>query len=153
VPPFFCRAVPLTTVQWFKGKQCLRANADYLRTCRRYRRLDFWEVHEAYRLLWLIDYFIYVPYVRLHRLFNYFIYVLFLIYAHYVRLHRLFNNFIYVLFFIYVHYVRLHQLFDYIDDMSILFLSFSEVNLMISCLLIYQTYHDLCVIYNLLVFV
>jgi hypothetical protein len=49
--------------------------------------------------------------------------------------------------------VQLHRLFNYIDSMSILFLSFSEVNLMIGCLLIYQTYHELCVIYNFLVLV
>jgi hypothetical protein len=37
--------------------------------------------------------------------------------------------------------------------MSILFLSFSAVNLMIDCLLIYQIYHELFVIYNFLVLV
>jgi hypothetical protein len=67
-------------------------------------------------------------------LINYFIYVFFLVY---------------VLFFNYVHYARLHQMFDYINGMSFLF----EINLMISCLLVYQTCHEIFVNYKFLVIV
>jgi hypothetical protein len=52
--------------------------------------------------------------------------------------------------------IRLHRAFcyiDYIDGVPILLLYFSEINPMIGCLLIYQTYHKLCVNYNFLILV
>jgi hypothetical protein len=49
--------------------------------------------------------------------------------------------------------VPLHRVFNYIDGMSFLFSSFSEVDLMIGCLLIYQTCYELFVNYNFLVLV
>jgi hypothetical protein len=45
------------------------------------------------------------------------------------------------------------RMFNYNDDMSFLFSSFGDVNLIIGCLLIYQTCHELFVNYNFLVLV
>jgi hypothetical protein len=103
----FYPTVPLTVVQRFKGERYLRANAGCLRTCTRCRRLCFWEVHQA-RPLTVTDWLLHLcPLLHLR------------------PLHLATST------------VRPHQLFDYINGMSFLFPSFSEVNLMIGCLLFY----------------